>query len=162
MARNEADREDLLAEATALVERIELWLDNEHPSVVVGFRATGAASLYFGADPAYHFNADGELRRAYLAGRLLKAEEGRLVSLLRERVPGEVRLLRHALDAAETQSLLDDLTRQLQLLHEAIAQPTTRVLGQVPETVDVHSRVTEWLERALGAGTPRIAARPNV
>ena len=70
MARDESDREDLLREATALVERIELApadaADDEH--IVAGFRRDGALSIYFGADPVYHFNSAGELRRAYCDG----------------------------------------------------------------------------------------------
>ncbi len=82
MARDEQDREDLLREATALVERVELApTDNEAGEhIVIGFRAGGAASVYFGGDTAYHFNSDGELRRAYADGLLYKADIGRLTS----------------------------------------------------------------------------------
>ena len=44
MSRNEADREDLLREATALVNRIELQLEDADESWVVGFRRNDAAS----------------------------------------------------------------------------------------------------------------------
>src|SRR5204863_2544475 len=78
MAREESSREDLLREATALVERIEL-IPNGSTSdgrIVAGFRRNGALSVFFGEDPVYQFNAAGELRRAYTDGKLLKADRG--------------------------------------------------------------------------------------
>src|SRR5262245_10991650 len=95
MAREESDREDLLREATALVERIELIVDigNAGQHVVAGFRTNGAASIFFGADPVYQFNAAGELRRAYCDGVLIKGSRGRLVSLSRKRLANESLLL---------------------------------------------------------------------
>ena len=73
MARNQSDREDLLREATALVERAELRISGWSEPVVVGFRRGGGASLFFGGKEVYQFNAGGELRRAFVAGRLIKA-----------------------------------------------------------------------------------------
>ena len=79
------DREDLLAEATALVERIELDVDEMDESIVIGFRPSGAGSIYFGPDAAYHFTSHNRLRRAYANGLLYKAEKRRLISLDRRR-----------------------------------------------------------------------------
>ena len=50
MARHEEDREDLLAEATALVERAELVVEGAAESVVIGFRRDGCASIYCGCN----------------------------------------------------------------------------------------------------------------
>ena len=90
MARDQSSREDLLREATALVERIELRIagpmsvkHDRDDHVVVGFRANGSASFFFGEDPVYQFNSAGQLRRAYCGGLLIKAAHGRLVSLQR-------------------------------------------------------------------------------
>ena len=69
MARNEEDREDLMAEATALAERVELTVPQESDFVTAGFRRTGHLSLYFGQDPAYHFDEEGRLRRAAVGRR---------------------------------------------------------------------------------------------
>src|SRR6184192_244955 len=98
MARVERDREDLLAEATALVERVELEVAGWPGHVVLGFRASGCGSVYFGADEAYQFNTTGELRRAYRDGALYKAERRRLVRLARQRTAEEVQLIRHELN----------------------------------------------------------------
>jgi hypothetical protein len=83
MARQPEDREDLLAEATALVERAELRLPGDARTIVAGFRATGCGSLFFGADPVYQFNSARQLRRAFVGGELYKAERGQLVALTR-------------------------------------------------------------------------------
>src|SRR5512134_1308657 len=106
MARQESEREDLLREATALVERAELQLPSFAEPIVVGFRSGGAASFFFGSDPVYQFNSTGQLRRAFVAGKLLKAERGRLVALARERTAEEVALVRTGLDPAEQAELL--------------------------------------------------------
>lgn len=76
MARQEHDREDLLAEAVALVERIELRVGDWPQSVTAGFRRDGSASFYLTADEVYQFNTARQLRRAFLAGRLIKARHG--------------------------------------------------------------------------------------
>ena len=71
MAREEADREDLMREATALVQRAEFSAGGK--PVFVGFRTNGAASVFFDSDPVYQFNSNGELRRAFVAGDALQS-----------------------------------------------------------------------------------------
>ena len=164
MARQEETREDLLAEATALVERVEIALTGDAaneaaPRVVLGFRRDGSASVYFGEDPAYHFNSRLELRRAYLAGRLLKADRGALVSLTRRRTECEVQLLSHELAAPEAIQILAELARRLSFLGKELAAGRFRVMGQVPGDADVLGRVRRLLA-GLG-GEPRIAQSPR-
>src|SRR3954468_24098136 len=117
MSRRESDREDLLREATALVERAELNVAGLEESIVIGFRRDGAASFYFGADPVYQFNAVGQLRRGFVAGRLIKAERGRLVALSRERTENEVALVRHELSTAEATVALAECSSFLNRLY---------------------------------------------
>ena len=147
MARQESDREDLLGEATALVKRIELApagnLHAEH--VVVGFRPDGAASIYFGTDPAYHFNSLGQLRRAYADDRLLKAERGRLVAMRRVRHGGEVQLQRHELTDGEQIQFLNVMSARLRDLVKQCDDEALAIVGQVPNDVDVLGRVRNWL-----------------
>lgn len=113
MARHEAEREDLLAEARALVDRAEYQIPGMEQPLVGGFRANGALSLFFGEDPALHWNSQGELRRAYAGGLLYKAEQGRLVSLRRERTDTETALVRHELTDDEQQQFLGDQRARL-------------------------------------------------
>lgn len=158
--RLEVDREDLLREATALVERVELAAGDVGEPVVVGFRANGAASVYFGADPAYHFTSAGELRRAYAAGRLVKAEARQLASMTRQRPGGEVQLVRHDLTPDETDQFLRELTERLHQLRRQLDDGSARVVGEVPTGGNVVARVKTWL--ATLVLPPAIAVSPRV
>ena len=159
MARHESDREDLLREATALVERAELQIPAENEPVTVGFRRDGSLSLFFGGDPVYQFNTAGELRRAFADGLLYKAERGRLVSLRRERTEHEVALIRRELTGDETVAFLTKAHQRLAQLSEALQAHNFRLIGQVPADGDVPVRVGNWL-KALPA-VLAIAFRPN-
>ena len=48
MARNEQDREDLMREAGALVDRCEIQVEFLTEVVVVGFRRDDSVSFFFG------------------------------------------------------------------------------------------------------------------
>jgi hypothetical protein len=159
MAREEHEREDLLREATALVERAELRVTGFAEPVVIGFRRDGCGSIYLGADPAWHFNARDELRRAYIDGRLLKAEQGRLVSLERRRAEGQVQLVRHELDDARQGRLVARLREEIEKLSDALATGHFELVGQVPEGGQAVDRIKAWLS-ALPASLP-IAKSPN-
>src|SRR5262245_33423639 len=121
MSRRESDREDLLREATALVERAEFTLADDREPIVVGFRRDGSASFYFGADPVFQFNAASELRRAFVGGLLYKAERGRLVALRRERSETELALVRSEISDEQSEALLADLKSRLSQLYAALA-----------------------------------------
>jgi hypothetical protein len=159
MARQEQDREDLLRDATAMVERVEFVLPNQTASIFVGFRRDGCASIYIDQDPTYHFNTQNELRRAYVAGRLYKAEHRRLVSLLRERPGDEVHLVRHELSEEETAAFLDAMQQCLQQLAQGLSENGFTLIGQVPDDADIVNRVQLWLanlpQRVSIAASPR-------
>jgi len=160
MAREEVNREDLLREATALVERAELKVAGFEEPVVVGFRRDGSASFYFGADPVYQFNTSRELRRAYIGSLLYKAERGRLVSLRRERGENAVSLFRVELDDNEEAHIVVRLRDQLRSLHGAFTARQFELIGQVSAGTDVVSQIIDWL-----ASLPEridIARAPNV
>jgi predicted urease superfamily metal-dependent hydrolase len=160
MAREESPREDLLREAIALVERIELAPANAagHEHVVAGFRREGGLSIYFGSDPAYHFNSRGELRRAFCGGLLIKAERGNLVSLDRRRETDEVQLVSHSLANAEQNEFIVELTRRLDEFAQQCDASAWVTIGRVPADIDVLGRVRDWLaeRRAMV-----IASSPN-
>ena len=157
--RNERDREDLLKDATALVERIELAVEDFHEHVVIGFRSTGAASVYFGQDPVYHFNSDGELRRAFADGRLYKAEKHRLVSMERRRGEGVVALVDHDLSDQEIEAFLAKMGRAFDSLRIAIDAGRAAIIGQVPVDRDIFGRTSAWLKQ-LPRPT-QVAERPH-
>jgi hypothetical protein len=116
--------------------------------VVVGFRAAGDASIYFGGDTAYHFNSRGQLRRAYRDGLLYRAEQGRLVSLERIRQENEVQLLRRPLFDAEQATFLATMHERLRKLANQCGQHVLVPIGQVPVEADVLGRARDWLELA--------------
>lgn len=159
MAKDELPREDLMAEAKALVPRVELRVPGLAESVVVGFRANGAASFFFDQDPAYHFNSQHELRRAYAGGYLYKAERGRLIRLTRARNAGEVALVRHELTAAEQEGFLTAAQQRLHELGQALLLDRTQVVAQEPHDADAIGRAARWLDDHVASFT--IAVRPN-
>jgi hypothetical protein len=158
MAREEQDREDLMREATALVERIEFRVEDR--TIIVGFRRGGAGSIFFDADPAYHFNGAGELRRAFVDEVLYKAERGQLIGLRRERTASEVALVSHALPATEVVRFLGDLQERLESLRTAIDEHSATVVSQIPTDGPLVDRVTRWL--AMLGDAIRIADSPRV
>jgi len=160
MSRSEADREDLLREATALVERAELTVSGYAESIVVGFRGGGSISFYFGGDPAYQFNTESQLRRAYIDGLLYKAEHGRLIALRRERNAQQTALIRCEADEVRARELLESLRTRLDDLRAALASGSFTVQGEIPSGSNIVSRVLDWLsELPTEIG---IAPTPNV
>jgi hypothetical protein len=158
MARGESNHEDLFAEATALVERIEL-VPADSTAVVAGFRKNGEFSVFFGDDPAYHFNADNELRRAYCDGLLIKANSGRLASLRRVRTENETQLVHHVFSDAEQEAFLAETTRRMEQLEVALTNEAFELKGQVPADTDVLRRVSNWL---AARKTWQVSDRPNI
>jgi hypothetical protein len=160
MAREESDREDLLREATALVERIELAPIDADSSdhVVAGFRSNGAASFFFGSEPVYQFNAAGELRRAFWNGVLIKASRGKLVSLRRRRLEHETQLVSRELSDDEQSDFIVAMSERLRTLASYLADDRYRIVGQVPSDADVLDRVRNWLAEHIA---PSIANSPR-
>ncbi len=148
MAREEADREDLMREATALVERIELRCPDDAEPVIAGFRSNGCLSLYFGQEVVYHFNSLGQLRRLFYQGLLYKAEQGRLASLNRQRTATAVELQRHDLTDQESFDLIEQVKADLRRLLANLRDHRTQVLGQVPEQANIIGRLIVWLEES--------------
>jgi hypothetical protein len=159
MSRRESDREDLLREATALVERAEIRIPGENEPIVVGFRRDGSASFFFGADPVYQFNSTGEFRRGYIGGLLYKAERGQLISLRRERSETEVALLRDEMPSNEADPLLTTVRSQLAQLHDALASGSFTLVGEVPTSGGIIERTLHWLANV--SPKIRVAHTPN-
>lgn len=159
MAREEHDREDLLAEATALVERVSLQVVGGGNPIVIGFRRDQGASFYFTAERVYHFTSAGELRRAYVDDRLVKAERGQLVALRRQRTAAAVTLVRHELSAAEAEELLAEMRRHFATLDDALSRGQFTIVGQVPQNADVMGRIRAW--QAEHSGPARVARSPR-
>ncbi len=164
MARTESHREDLMAEATALVRRAE-FLDADGRSVLVaGYRRDGSLSLYLGEDPVYHFDRDGRLKRAFVDGLLYRTQQTTLARLTRDRSkPDHVGLLRHDLGDDELDAFrgsmiatVSGLVAELdsgRLNQSAVVPESADVVGELISTLNVVLAADEWL-------APRFAGKP--
>lgn len=159
MARQESDREDLLREATALVQRAEFQLPGEPEPFVAGFRRDGSFSLYCGGNQVVQFNTAAQLRRGYFDGQLLKADKGKLVWLTRERTSDAVILHSRELTAAEVAQTLERSAQLITRFCVALANGTYSLAGQVPPDEDIVPRILAW-QAALPLPL-QIAAAPN-
>ena len=146
MARHAQDREDLLREATALVPRVMLRVSMRGApcEVFAGFRA-GAVSLYFDADPVYHFNSEGELRRAFVGDHVIKAAAGRLHVWQVERTTDEVAMQSRVLAPAAEQELGAAVLSRLAELREALIRQEFELVGQIPADSQVVNQLQTWL-----------------
>ena len=160
MARNSEPREDLLRDARALTPRmlLRVTFDGRDVELFAGFRGE-SLSLYFDDEPVYHFNARGELRRAFIDGRIVKAEHARLVFLERE-LNERATILRPSGRSGELQAaLVADLTNRLQHCRAALRDSQYSLVGQEPKAGDPIERLTRWLasrEEVTIAASPRV------
>ena len=150
MARQESQREDLLREATALAERVELCLPDQPESIVAGFRRDGSASFFFGESPVYQFNSRREFRRGYVSGLLYKTDDGQLYEMRRERKENAVELRSRQLAENEAGEFLRETKCRLEKLRDALSAGQAVVNGQVPDDQDVAARVLLWLQQLTG------------
>jgi hypothetical protein len=146
MARQELPREDLMREATALVQRIALR-NRQGEEVVIGFRRDGSGSIYVNQDPAWHFNCRGALRRAYEGGWLIKAEAQRLIRMKRQREPDRVVLLSEPMGAAEQAEWIEAVARRCAALLAQWNEGLWFVAQKVPEDASVELAAKQFLEQ---------------
>jgi hypothetical protein len=141
MARHEADREDLWAEAVAMTSRVELSVEGQSAPVLVGYRGNGWCSIYFGQDEMWQFTTDGELRRGFRHGDLFRSQGTTLARLQRRRSPEETTLLRHDLTPAELAEFQQETHDRMRQLQEAISS------GRVVVRREIHAGPGSLLER---------------
>jgi len=152
MARHEADREDLIREAVALSERLELRCGPTAEIVTIGFRRTGGCSIFVEQDPVYQFDVQGRLRRAFVQGLLYRSQHSTLAQLRRQRTPHATQLLRHDLGPEELQEFRRTMHATLQTLLLALQTGSVTVLRAVPEdaTDAILQRIRQTLQQILG------------
>lgn len=148
MAREEHAREDLMAEATGLLPRLELQLPGELEPVVAGWKSNGWLSVYFGESPVYHFDGAGGLRRAFRNGRLYRLEARSLCELERHRSEGASALMRRRLSDEEQAEFLAELRHRLAGLAEALASGAATVLREVSDTCHALGQLLEAVQLA--------------
>jgi hypothetical protein len=150
----------MLRDARALVSRIMMRIElaGGAADVLAGFRGE-ALSLYFGDDPVFHFNACGELRRAFVDDRLIKAERGQLVVLVPDRTQERTELQATPLGNHSQCRLLAVIESQLRELDAVLSANRFVVLGQQPSEGNVLDTLQRWL--AVRSGI-RVANSPRV
>ena len=146
MARRTEDREDLLREATAYKLRAEWTCADGSHVYFWGMRASGATSLYVDAEPVFQFNSDGLLRRLYWDGRMVKAENGRLVELERNRVGAEVRLERLEWDDDRLAGMTGTFVKHHADVLRALKADEVEWRGAIPATSVVLEAILAWTE----------------
>jgi len=162
MARDEQPREDLLAEAKNLVERVSLRpgvgsiLGAE---VVAGFRRDDSLAIFFGQQRVYQFTSSAALRRAFVDDLLYKARAGVLISMRRERTSDAVNLVSSPLDTRATNEFLAQMSGYLTGLQRVLEAGDYMLLGQVPVDGMVIERLLAWL--VAHAGNILIASSPR-
>lgn len=148
MAREVHAREDLMRDAIALTPRLRIVRREgsapQPAEIVAGFRGD-AVSVYFGEDPVYHFNSSGRLRRAFVDGRFVKAEGGRLATLTRRQSPTESTLLRRDLAPQEEAALLTEAKARLEALRAALESGAMEVAEVRPDCPEAALRLRAWL-----------------
>ncbi|MCH2213384.1 MAG: hypothetical protein MK110_18950 [Fuerstiella sp.] len=136
--RQESDKEDLIRDATALVERAEIVCDGWSAVITIGFFRNGRCSVYFDQDPFYQFDEHGLLRRAFEAGFLYRSQASTLARLDRCRPTDK------HIDTSGVVLQRSDLTRSdLRQFHERMTCLIKRLLGAITEQqYRVHRAVT--------------------
>lgn len=151
MARNEADREDLIREAVALTERVELRFLGRDEVVTIGFRTTKAMSIFMGQDPVYQFDTEGRLRRAFVDGFLFRSQHNTLARMVRERTETQTLLLRSDLTEDELSAFRNQMQEALRTLHQEIRSGAAVVSRSVPTDADLRPQVLAGIHLALNA-----------
>lgn len=141
MAKHEQDREDLMREAVALPDRVELSVAGFECLVTIGFRSNSAMSLFMGQDPVYQFDPDGRLRAAYVNGLLYRSQGTTLALLKRERTATETLLLRVDLDAESLHAFRTTMQNSLETLGVCLETGQFSIVRSVPESVDHIPRI---------------------
>lgn len=150
MARIEADREDLLREAVALVRRVEFQPLPDQAPIVAGFRATGWLSIYFSPDQMYQFDEQGRLRRSYVDGLLYRTEGHFLAELRRERTAAETTLMRRDLTDDDLLRFRSTVLDKIRWLQGELAGRSLTVSRKVPGDDDtLLSDLQEFLTTIL-------------
>ena len=163
MAKDAHDREDLLRDASAYTQRIELQLPELSHEVFCGFRDGQAFSLYWGQDAVFQFNHDSELRRGFWGDRMVACYKRELHWLVRKSddpSSERVRLSRIAFTDDEHHDFLRELDQCCRVLESTLQSEVYGLVGRFPEEEDVQELVQTWLGQLP---TPwKLAIHPGV
>ena len=146
MAANESDREDLMREAVALTERIELRVPGFSEFITIGFRSNLAMSVFVGQDPVYQFDPTFRLRRAFVGGFLFRSQLATLAKLQRVRTETETQLLRYDLNSQELATFRDSMLNILRTIRSELTRNSIETMRCVPGNTELLPRICSALE----------------
>ncbi len=166
MARIEEDKEDLIRDALALHERVELSCDNWPAVITIGFFRDGRCSIYIDQDPFYQFDRNGRLRRCFEAGLLYRSQGHTLSCLKRHRIPSteehprEVRLQRRDLTPEELNGFRERMRRHIGRLQGCLSRNAFRISRGVTQAGTLPKGTLDMLNRILQRQDDFLAAAP--
>lgn len=164
MARHEHDKEDLIADATVLVDRAEFRvpdIGSRSCLVTAGFRENGQLSVYFDQDPFYQFDDDGRLRRGLEDGFLFRSQTTTLARMHRERDRNQTMLVRHDLTAEELIAFRQRMRDRLQDFQSALVADRLQRLRRVLVSGDFEDRLRQRLETIGQLGDDFLSSQIN-
>ncbi|MCA9096534.1 MAG: hypothetical protein KDA68_23805 [Planctomycetaceae bacterium] len=157
MARNEADREDLLEEAIGLSPCWEIEVIGLVEPLVAGFKKNGNCSLYFGGDPVYQFDPEGHLRRGFVGGHLFRSEGKTLSQIHRDRTETTSTLVRYDLNEVELQEWLAKMRKTVAELIDRFDRGEYRILRERGTDAAAFTRLTDSLQQ-IHNNSPKLSA----
>ena len=162
MATNESPREDLIREATALIERAELQLSPDSPLITIGYRRNNAFSLFIDQDPVYQFDPDCRLLRAFVNGLLYRSQQTTLARMQRQRSAAQTILNRTDLSAEQLMEFRQNMAQHLARILQAIEAGQFSIVRQIPDQFEVAVRVSATLRAILECREEWLAAAISV
>lgn len=160
-SRIEADREDLMAEAANLPERVELSVPGIDTPVTIGRNVAGHWSFYFGPEPVYRFDSDLGLRRAVRDGKLYRTQGTTLAELTRVRLDQETQLQRRDLSEAEVEVILAKIRKELGSVLSCLRDSTAVILREVGTSKAFLPQLADFLTRLTAQPIGLAAAFPT-
>ena len=154
MARNSADRDDLMAELVTLAPRVAFTVPDVADEIVAGRRNDGRWSIFFGGDPVYHFDPDHRLRRAFVDGLLYRSEGATLARLTRQPTAESTVLLRHDLTASELNVFLMQMRLALGTLLNCLRGGRVTMREVVPIASEYLGELADSLQLVLNTSDP--------
>ena len=152
------DDEDLIREATALTERIEVCI-GQGENWLWGRRRNGSVSVFCGP-LVFQFNSANEIRRAFADGRRIKSENGQLIRLERTSGGGAIHFIESVLDQSQQETLLAKARQSLDNLAAALDKTGNPVRGEGADLSELASAAKQWLAEVL-ASPLAIADQPH-
>ena len=154
MARNEDDKEDLMREASALIERIEISMEINAAGMIVtaGYRRDASLSLYFNQDAFYQFTETGLLRRAWKDGLLYRSQGDTLAALFRNRSSGQVIMERTDLNPVQLAEFRAEMTRNIEELTQNLQSNSVIVRRVAGPDGDLLTKIELSLAEILACG----------